>query len=84
MNELQQVLSSAQCRLQIRFDVGYYQDMRMKPIAWRPVTQDKWQRFNEAPQVPQAEVYGLVVAVGGRMEHDFMGVGSEIVYWFEK
>lgn len=84
MNELQQVLSSAQCRLQIRFDVGYYQDMLMKPIAWRPVTQDKWQRFNEAPQLPQYEVYSAVTAAQGRMERDFMGIGNEMVYWFEK
>lgn len=84
MNELQQVLSTAQVRLQIRFDVAFVDNVTMRPIAWRAVTQDKWQRFTEAPQVPQATVYSAVSATGGRMERDFVGIGSEMVYWFEK
>lgn len=85
MNELQQVLQSAPTRLLIRFDVTLADCKPVfRPVAWRSVTAERWQRFTQTPTVPQAEVYGIVTALGGQMERDHMGLGDEMVYWFER
>lgn len=85
MSELQQVLQDAPSRLLIRFDVTLADCKPVfRPVAWKPTTADKWQRFTQAPTVPQAEVYSAVSAAGGQMERDHMGLGNEMVYWFER
>lgn len=85
MNELQQVLRDAPGRLLLRFDIAL--DGRnpiWKPVAWKPSTAERWQRFAQTPTVPQAEVYSAVNAAGGQMERECKFLGSEMVYWFER
>lgn len=86
MSELQKVMENATQRLLLRFDVTL--DGRkpiFRPVAWKPAAStDKWQRFTQTPMVPQWEVYGIVTALGGQMEREALGVGSEMVYWFER
>ncbi len=83
--ELQQILHEAADRLLLRFDVEMADRTPMwRPIAWRPVSADRWQRFDNAPWFPQADVYAAVRVTGGQMERESHGVGRELVYWYQK
>ncbi len=83
--ELQQILHAAPGRLLLRFDVEMADRTPMwRPIAWRPVSTDRWKRFDNAPWFPQADVYAAVRVTGGQMERESHGVGRELVYWYQK
>jgi hypothetical protein len=85
VSELQQVMQGATQRLLLRFAVTLDgRDPIFQPVAWKHSTADKWQRFTQSPTVPQAEVYSVVTALGGQMEREALGIGSEMVYWFER
>jgi len=85
MNELQQVLQDAASRLLVRFDITLDDRSPVwRPVAWKSSTADKWQRFTQAPTVPQAEVYATVTAAGGEMQRECKFLGNEMVYWFER
>ena len=83
--ELQQILHDAAGRLLLRFDVEMDDRTPMwRPVAWRPVSADRWQRFDNAPWFPQSDVYAAVRVTGGQMERECHGAGRELVYWYQK
>ncbi len=83
--ELQQILHDAAGRLLLRFDVEMADRVPMwRPVAWRPVDGDAWQRFDNAPWIPQADVYATVQVVGGELERECHGANREMVYWYQK
>lgn len=83
--QLRKVLEGATSRLYIRFDVELEDNYPMwRPVAWQPAGADRWQRFDNAPWIPQADVYAAVQVVGGEMERECLGAGREMVYWFQK
>lgn len=83
--ELQQILYDADGRLLLRFDVEMADRVPMwRPVAWRPADGDTWQRFDNAPWLPQRDVYAAVQVTGGQMERECHGVNREMVYWYER
>jgi hypothetical protein len=83
--ELQQILHDAPGRLLLRFDVEMADSTPMwRPVAWRPVSAERWQRFDNAPWFPQTDVYAAVRVTGGQMERECHGAGRELVYWYQK
>ena len=85
VNQLRDLLANAPGKIQLRFDVEMADRVPMwRPIAWRPVSTDRWKRFDNAPWFPQADVYAAVRVTGGQMERESHGVGRELVYWYQK
>lgn len=83
--ELQQILYDAPGRLLLRFDVEMADRVPMwRPVAWRPVDGATWQRFDNAPWIPQADVYAAVRVTGGQMERECHGANREMVYWYQR
>lgn len=83
--ELQQILHDAPGRLLLRLDVEMADSTPMwRPVAWRPVSAERWQRFDNAPWFPQTDVYAAVRVTGGQMERECHGAGRELVYWYQK
>ena len=85
VNQLRDLLANAPGKIQLRFDVEMADRVPMwRPIAWRPVSADRWQRFDNAPWFPQSDVYAAVRVTGGQMERECHGAGRELVYWYQK
>ena len=83
--QLRKVMESAAGRIHIRFDIELEDNYPMwRPVAWRPVDGDAWQRFDNAPWIPQADVYATVQVVGGELERECHGANREMVYWYQK
>lgn len=83
--QLRKVLEIATSRILIRFDVELEDNYPMwRPIAWRPVDGSTWQRFDNAPWIPQADVYAAVNVVGGELERECHGANREMVYWYQR
>ncbi len=78
--QLRKVMESAAGRIHIRFDIELEDNYPM----WRPVDGDAWQRFDNAPWIPQADVYATVQVVGGELERECHGANREMVYWYQK
>lgn len=83
--QLRSVLESATSRILIRFDVELEDNYPMwRPVAWKPADGSAWQRFDNAPWIPQADVYAAVNVVGGELERECHGANREMVYWYQR